>query len=324
MSSNAIVVVSWGEGRDGLPSGAVEVLTLGRKVAAAAGSDLAWLVIGPAGDKLAETAGQYGVSSLERIEDAKLESFAPDAFVSAIAQYCENTSPKILLFNQVEETRQVGPRVAGRIGGGVVTNAIDIDASGGLKVTATAFGGDTNVVYELSGASTFAIVVNSTALVAEPAASATSPAAESVSVDLGSVEERFTVTQRPQAEGPRLEDSDIIVSGGRGLGSPENYKLIQELAAALGGLPGASRPIVDEGWIDSSHQVGLTGKITRPALYLAAGISGASQHMAGCSAAKVLVAINKDESASIFRYARYGIVGDCLEILPELIKAAKN
>ena len=324
MSSNAIVVVSWGEGRDGLPAGAVEVLTLGRKVAAAAGADLAWLVIGPASDKLAETAGQYGVASLERIEDAKLETFAPDTLVAAISQYCESSSPQALLFNQIEETRQIAPRVAGRIGGGVVTNVIDIDASGDLKVTATAFGGDTNVVYELSGASTFAIAVNSTALVAEPAEATSSPAIETVSVDLGSVEERFAVTQQPQAEGPRLEDADIIVSGGRGLGSPENFKLIQELAAALGGLPGASRPIVDEGWIDSSHQVGLTGKITRPALYLAAGISGASQHMAGCSAAKVLVAINKDEAASIFRYARYGIVGDCLEILPELIKAAKS
>ncbi len=324
MSSNAIVVVSWGEGREGLPAGAAEVLTLGRKTAAAAGTDLVWLVIGPAGAGVAEAAGQYGVASLERIEDAKLEAFAPDAFVAAISQYCESNSPKALLFNQVEETRQIAPRVAGRIGGGVVTNAIDIDASSGLQVTATAFGGDTNVVYELSGASTFAITVNSTAVVAEPAAAGTSPTAESVSVDLGSVEERFVVTQRPQAEGPRLEDSDIIVSGGRGLGSPENYKLIQELAAALGGLPGASRPIVDEGWIDSAHQVGLTGKITRPALYLAAGISGASQHMAGCSAAKVLVAINKDEAASIFRYARYGIVADCLEVLPELIKAAKS
>ncbi len=323
MSANAIVVVSWGEGRDGLPAGAAEVLTLGRKVAGAAGADLNWLVLGPAGDAVAATAAEQGVANLERIEDAKLESFAPDAFVAALAQYSEQNSPKALLFNQFEQTRQVAPRVAGRIGGGVVSNVIDIDAGSGLQVTATAFGGDTNVVYELEGASTFAIVVNSTSLVAEPAEAATSPAAQSVSVDLGSVEERFKVTHRPEAEGPRLEDADVIVSGGRGLESPDNYKLIQELAAALGGLPGASRPIVDEGWIDSAHQVGLTGKITRPALYVAAGISGASQHMAGCSAAKVLVAINKDEAAAIFRYARYGIVGDCLEILPELVKAAQ-
>ena len=120
------------------------------------------------------------------------------------------------------------------------------------------------------------------------------------------------------------EDSEVIIAGGRGLGSPENVKLLQELADVLGGMVGASRPIVDDGWIDASRQVGLTGKITRPNLYIAAGISGASQHMAGCAAAKTIVAINRDSDAAIFRYARYGIVDDCLEILPELIRAVKR
>ena len=108
------------------------------------------------------------------------------------------------------------------------------------------------------------------------------------------------------------------------MASPDNYKLVEQLAEALGGLPGASRPLVDEGWVDSSRQVGLTGKITRPGLYIAAGISGASQHMAGCAAAKSIAAINTDPDAAIFRYARYGVIGDCLEILPELIRAAKQ
>ena len=105
---------------------------------------------------------------------------------------------------------------------------------------------------------------------------------------------------------------------------PENFSLVEELAEALGGMAGASRPIVDDGWADASRQIGLTGKITRPALYVAAGISGASQHMAGCAAAKTLVAINRDPDAAIFRYARYGIVGDCLEILPEITRAVKD
>ncbi|MBT4520501.1 MAG: electron transfer flavoprotein subunit alpha/FixB family protein [Halieaceae bacterium] len=162
-----------------------------------------------------------------------------------------------------------------------------------------------------------------TSVVAERVVAPGSPLVRDISIHLDAIEERFKVTSRPSAEGPRLEDADIIVSGGRGLGSADNYALIRELASELGGLPGASRVIVDEGWVDSSHQVGLTGKITRPGLYLAAGISGASQHMAGCSAAKTIVAINKDQDASIYRYARYGIVADCLEVLPELIKAAK-
>ncbi len=133
-----------------------------------------------------------------------------------------------------------------------------------------------------------------------------------------------SVTAAPQAEGPRLEDAEVIVAGGRGLGKADNLSLVRELASVLGGMWGGSRPIVDDGWIDSSRQVGLTGKITRPRLYVAVGISGASQHMAGCSAARTIVAINKDPDAAIFKYARYGIVGDALEVVPELIKAARG
>ena len=143
-------------------------------------------------------------------------------------------------------------------------------------------------------------------------------------MDLGAIEERVRILERAQTEGPRLEEAEVIVSGGRGLSAPADYELVEQLAKALGGMAGASRPLVDDGWVDSSRQVGLTGKITRPALYVAVGISGASQHMAGCSAAKTIVAINRDPDAAIFRYARYGIVGDCLEILPELIQAAKT
>jgi electron transfer flavoprotein alpha subunit len=145
-----------------------------------------------------------------------------------------------------------------------------------------------------------------------------------VALDLAAVEERVGVVARSEAVGPRIEEADIIVAGGRGLGAKENYRLVHELADALGGMAAASRPIVDEGWAEPARQVGLTGKITRPQLYIAAGISGASQHMVGCAAAKTLVAINHDAEAAIFRYARFGIVGDCLEILPALTRAVKG
>jgi electron transfer flavoprotein alpha subunit len=150
------------------------------------------------------------------------------------------------------------------------------------------------------------------------------PPVESLELDLAGAPERVRVVAAARREGPRLEEAQIVVAGGRGLGSRENYKLVEELAAALGGLAGASRPLVDEGWVDSSRQVGLTGRITRPALYLAIGISGASQHMAGCAAAKTIVAVNRDPDAAIFRYARYGLVGDCVDLLPELIREARR
>jgi electron transfer flavoprotein alpha subunit len=203
-------------------------------------------------------------------------------------------------------------------------NGVDAAVEDGrLRVTASAYGGDTRAVYEVSGAATTLIAVSTTAVRAEPAAAATSPTVTDVAVNLDGVAERIRVVARAQAQGPRLEDAEIIVSGGRGLGSPDHYKLVEQLAEALGGMAGASRPLVDEGWVDASRQVGLTGRITRPALYVAVGISGASQHMAGCSAAKTIVAINTDRDAAIFQYARYGIVGDCREILPELIRAAR-
>jgi electron transfer flavoprotein alpha subunit len=205
-------------------------------------------------------------------------------------------------------------------------NALKLAVEGGtVKVTASAYGGDTRVDYEVTGAESCVVGVLADMLLAEvPEGGASEPTVRQVSVDLGAVEERVRVIQKAHLEGPRLEEAQVIVAGGMGLTTKENFQLIEDLAQALGGMAGASRPAVENGWIDSSRQVGLTGKITRPVLYLGAGISGASQHMVGCTAAKTIVAINKDPDAAIFKYARYGIVGDALEILPEITKAVKG
>jgi electron transfer flavoprotein alpha subunit len=324
--TSSVVVCTWGEGRDGVPSESEEVLTLGRKVSASLQAELNWLVLGPLPDRAREVAEGYGVASLDRVDDAKLAEFAPDPWVETLAQYCAQQSPRVLLFGQSFDARLIAPRLAGRLGAGVVMNGVDVDVAedGRLQITASAYGGDTRVVYELAGVESCVVSVLANAVLPEPRpGEGPDPVLRDIQVDLRGVEERIRTIERAQTEGPRLEDAEIIVSGGRGLSAPADYQLVEQLAKVLGGMAGASRPLVDDGWVDSSRQVGLTGKITRPGLYVAVGISGASQHMAGCAAAKTIVAINRDPDAAIFRYARYGIVGDCLEILPELIRAAK-
>ncbi len=321
-----VVVCTWGMGRaGGPPAGTEELLTLGRKTARALDTTLRWLVLGPLPNDAATVAGRHGVAGIDHVVDAKLERFQPDVHVAALAQYCRARSPRLVLVSQTHDARLLAPRTAGRIGAGVVMNAIDVGRAdgGALQVMASAYGGDTRVAYDLVGDGTFVVGVNTSVLLPEPEGSAAVPI-EAVPVDLAAVEERIRVTARAATEGPRLEDADIVVAGGRGLGAPENFRLVMDLAAALGGMAGASRPIVDDGWAEPFRQVGLTGRITRPTLYIAVGISGASQHMVGCAAAKTLVAINRDPEAAVFRYARYGIVGDCLEILPELIRAVKT
>lgn len=323
--SNSVVVCTWERGRAGVPAGAEETLTLARKLAAAAGLELNWLVAGPAPDRALEIAGKYGVAHLDRIEDVKLADFQPDVCVEALAQYSKQQAPRLMVIPQTFNARLVAPRLAARAGAGVVMNALKLEVEGSaVKVTASAYGGDTRVVYEVTGAESCVVGVLADMLLAEaPEGGASAPAERQVSVDLSAVAERVRVIQKAHFEGPRLEEAQIIVAGGMGLGQKENYHLIEDLAQTLGGMAAASRPVVENGWVDSSRQVGLTGKITRPGLYIAAGISGASQHMVGCSAAKTLVAINRDSNAAVFRYARYGIVGNCLEVLPELIRAVK-
>jgi electron transfer flavoprotein alpha subunit len=315
--SDRIVACTWGTGRSSLPAGAEALLTFGRRM----GGELRWLHLGALPARAAEVAAQFGVVVLEHGGGAAFERFQPDVVVEALAHYGAPRAPRALLLAQTFDARLVAPRLAGRSNAGVVMNAVGAEGGPPLRITTSAYGGDTRVVYEVAGPCVVGVLTDVVA--AEPAAGV-APRVEPFAVSVDGVRERIRVVQAARAEGPKLEDASIVVAGGRGLGKKENFRLVEELAAALGGMAGASRPIVDDGWTDSAHQVGLTGKITRPVLYIAAGISGASQHMVGCAAAKTLVAINKDPDAAIFRYARYGIVGDCLEILPELTRAVKG
>lgn len=328
MTATAVVVCTRIGERDDLIEESEAALTLGRGVAASAGGELRWLVLGAAPSDLVEVAARHGVAFVDRIEDERADASRPDAVVEALAQYLSDRPAAVLLLNQNFETRVIAPRIAGRLDGSVVMNVVDVGVRGTehFEVTAAAYGGDTRVVYDVAGGRLCVVALLANAVPPEEAvpAAATQPVVNDVTVDLDGLEERVRVVQAAQATGPRLEDAEVVVAGGRGLGTAENFALVEELAGALGGMAGASRPLVDDGWIDSSRQVGLTGRITRPRLYLAAGISGATQHMVGCSAAKTIVAVNTDADAPIFRHARYGIVGDCVEVLRELIRAVEE
>jgi electron transfer flavoprotein alpha subunit len=284
-----------------------------------------WLCLGELPEDAADTGSRYGVTSIHHIVGVPASAAGTDALVEALAQYCRQLGPRLVLFNQSFDARLIAPRLAGSLSAAVLMNAIQVMVDGDeTRVIASAYGGDTHAVYRIAGKGPHIVAVMPNAVEPQPSEQRSAPITERIAVDLSRVEERIRVVSPARSEGARLEDAQVIVAGGRGLGSPANFRLIEELAEAAGGMPAASRPLVDEGWTEAARQVGLTGRITRPALYIALGISGASQHMAGCSAAKTIVAVNRDPDAAIFRYAKYGIVGDCLEIIPELIKALRE
>jgi len=326
-AANAVMACAWRDGAEGARS-LEEGLGLARRAARALGAPLHALLLG--GDPGAAEAARVVAARLGAAElllaDLGGRPAGPDTLVEALAQVCAHETPRLLVVPQGGDGRLVGSRLAERTGSAALMNAVEVEAvsEGGLRVTAAAYGGDTRVVYELAGTGSPVLGVSpSTPRGADEDAAETIPAVRRAAIELGTVTERVRVLEPARREGPRLEEARVVVSGGRGLGSAANFKLVEELAAALGGVAGASRPIVDEGWVDASRQVGLTGRITRPDLYVAVGISGASQHMAGCSAARTIVAVNRDPDAAIFRYARFGVVADCLELLPELIRAAR-
>jgi electron transfer flavoprotein alpha subunit len=318
-----IVVVTWG---DDSADATRALLTLAQRLTAGGSGEARWLTIGDPPERAAEIASACGTANVDQLADGRLRSFGTDRYVHAIAEYAAARAPRLILMQQTFDARVVAPRLAERLGGGCVMNAIDVAISeGSISVTASVFGGDMRAVYTLAGGSTNIVAVmpgSSLPPLSQPAGESVS--LHNVAVDLRETEERIRVVAPAHAEGPRIEDAEIVVAGGRGLGAAANFRLIEDLAAALGGIAAASRPIVDDGWADSARQVGLTGKSVRPALYIAVGVSGASQHMAGCASAKTIVAINRDRDAAIFRYARYGIVGDCMEVVPELIRAVSD
>jgi len=233
-------------------------------------------------------------------------------------------APDAILMPATYEGRDVAGRLSAKLDRPVLTNVTGLSNEGGLVTEHPAFGGTQIVKARFTGDGPGLIVIRAKSFAAESAGGAAATVVDAPAGDTGSAGSAVIVTSHiEERTGPKLEEAAVVVSGGRGLGEAQNYALIEEAAKLLNGAAGASRAIVDAGWVPYSHQVGQTGKTVKPTVYIACGISGATQHMVGMKGSKNIVAINKDADAPIFQIADLGIVGDVHKVLPALIEALK-
>ena len=307
---------------DGIPKPVVlELLTKARSL-----GDTAAVALGPGASKSAETLGQYGAKKVYVHEDAAFRDVLATPAVDLLARLVEKDKPDLVIFGMTYDGRDVASRLSARLGTALIANATDITKrDGGWAIASPMFGGSLLVTTVPKAKGPTIVLIRPKAVTAEPAGSG-APQVETLSdpVDTSKPLARVLRRETEKASGPKLEDAAIIVSGGRGLGAPENFKMLDELAAELGAAVGASRAVVDAGWKPYSFQIGQTGKTVKPAVYIAIGISGAMQHTVGMKGARTIIAINKDPEAPIFKLADLGVVGDVHKIVPQLIQEVRS
>ncbi len=320
------VLVYAGHEAGSLNRSALEALAAGRKLANALGEGLAAIVAGVDASGAAAQAIAAGADKVYAVENPILAEFQPALYAAAAAAAVQQADARIVLLNLDGAGRDLVPRLASRLGAAALTEVVSFAAEGGtLKWTRPVYGGKAMAVYT---ALKDRQVVGLRAKTQDPATLDNSRTGEVVKVSF-TVPESTAVTRvvdkiQEAVSGINLADARIIISGGRGLGGPEPFKELEALAAVLGGAVGASRAAVDAGWVAPTMQVGQTGTIVAPDLYIAVGISGASQHLAGITGAKNVIAINKDAEAPIFKRATLGIVADYKTVLPSLTAELKK
>lgn len=323
-------ILVFGEMNQGeLASVTGELLGVARSLSTDTGDQVSVALQAESVGSAAEEAISLGADKAFRVESDLLAEPQIDAHLEAFAQVVSQTQPSIVLIGRTPIGRDVGPRLAFRLGAAVAQDCVEVAIdgdSGRVVATRPVYGGNALSRISFAGDGMQVVLVRPKAFEApEPDTSRSGDIEDfPLSLDESAIKARLVETVTQQAEGVRLEDASVVVSGGRGLGGPEPFEELRSLSEALGGALGASRAACDAGWIDHSHQVGLTGKTITPDLYITVGISGASQHMAGCSASKNIVAINRDEDANIFKSATYGVIGDWSKVLPSFIETVRE
>ncbi len=312
-----------------LTSVTAELLGAGRCLANDLGEELAAVFLGKDLGNGPAQAVSWGADKVYVVDNPLLEAFQADPFVAAMDQVCKQVQPSILLMGQTNVGRTLAPRLAFRLGTGLAMDCVELGidkASRTMLATRPVYGGNARATYNCPKARPQMATVRPKAVSAVPQDNNRKGQVTPIAVKLDASVVKAKVVQRvkQEASGVKLEDAEVVVSGGRGLGGPDGFKQLEELAKTLKGAVGATRAACDAGWVPSTIQVGLTGKVVSPNLYIAVALSGSSQHMAGCSGSKTIVAINKDPEANIFKEARFGVVGDYKQVVPALIQKVKE
>ena len=304
---------------DGPHASALELLTKARAI----GDDVAAVSFGPGATAAAPELGRFGATTVYANDDPMFAEVLARPAAIALHELVDTYAPELILFSSSHDARDVAGRLQARLGSTLMSNATDVTS---VDRAQTQIFGDTAIVeVALEGPPPALVLLRPKSVVPEPAAS--SAEASVIEVDLPEDVPSARRVERHEevASGPKLEEAKVVISGGRGLQDPANFKLLEDLAAAIGNAAvGASRAVVDAGWVPYSYQVGQTGKTVKPEVYLAVGISGATQHVVGMKGAKRIVAINTDTDAPIFRLADLGVVGDALTLLPALIEEIRT
>lgn len=308
-------------GQATLKKGSLELLSIARK----SGLETDAVALGAGAKSLVSALSAYGVKSAFVCEHELVNSYNPQVYTQIVGDLIKSQGPQIVLASSSMLARDLFPRVAARVEAGVVSDCTDLQMQGDqLSVRRPMYSGKCTAAVEFANCKTKIVLMRSNQLPVEAAGPQGSIQIHELPVppmDLKSVVQQVV---KGTSEKLDLTEANIIVSGGRGMKEASNFKILEDLANVLGATVGASRAVVDAGWVPHSMQVGQTGKTVTPSLYIACGISGAIQHLAGMSGSKVIVAINKDPSAPIFQKATYGIVGDVFEVVPKLTEEFKK
>jgi len=319
----------YGENRDGEFATVVfELIGEGRKLADKLKEELSVIIIGDNSKNLISKLEQIGVDNVYFMEDKLLKDYETNTYTTVIEDAINAHKPNIILYGASSEGRSVAPRIAARVQTGLTADCteLDINDENDLAQTRPAFGGNIMATILCTRRPQMATVRPHVMTKATKSKSKTEINIVELTTKVSKDDLHTKVLDyvKETKGNVNLVEADVIVTAGRGIQGPENLKLIEELADALGGCVGASRAVVDADWIDHFHQVGQTGKTVHPKIYIACGISGAIQHVAGMSSSDIIIAINKDPEAPIFDVADFGVVGDLFQVIPKLIKELKK